>query len=181
MIKKYYKVTLRIIDGTDELKGYRIKSYRRLLKSGNDKALKDIIVYKSGMKFKEIITDMEIPYLIITNHRVIVSSISPVYFGYLSKNHASSTWKSLDQLQVYSEEVEKYLKEKLNINTYDNNSNYIDPKEEYRKELMKLFELGKEEFEKFSEANFKKNKKKKMKEKKEDEKIKVLMKEYLQK
>ena len=180
-MKKYYKVTLRLIDGTDDLEGYHIKSFRRLVLSGKDKKLGTVIVYKTGIKFREIITDIEIPYLVSKGSGYSLSSVSPVYFIYDSKRGNSSHCETLNQLQVYSEEIEKYLKEKLDANSYDRDANYVDPKEEYRKQILEYFKLGEKEFEKFSAANFKKTKKRRIKAKKEDEKIKVLMKEYLQK
>lgn len=178
---KYYKVGLQIIDGNQDLRCY--KTIENLIRFGTANYLQDIIVYKKGFKFRELITDIEIPHFIVRSGKDKISKISPVYFCYKEKESIRSTIKTLEELQVYHDEVESYLKENLDISKYDDtsNRNYIDPKTMYERKIISYFNQGEEEIAKFAEKYFLNTKKRRLKERQEYVKIKKIVNDYLKK
>ena len=187
---EYYKVKLEMVSSESNI-GKKRRNIKNLLLYGSSKHVSNIIVCKFGFSFKEIITNLEIPYIekyhtiFFYNAKYYISKKSPLFFRFKKSKIGSvfDSYKNLNEMLASSKEVEEYLEKYLNPDRIKSSSNYADLKEEYRKELLKLFEDADLEYQRFLEsdsANFatlKKVKKKKRNE--EKNKIKSLVKDYL--
>ena len=189
---EYYKVRLKMVDRNSHI-GNNRKSLKNLMLYGIPKEVGSIIVCKTGFKFKELITGIEIPYikksksLIFEFDKYTIPNKSSLFFQYrkYSFEFYVDEFKYLNNLSASKEEVEQYLNKHLNPDNIKSSSNYVDLKEEYRKKLLSLFEQGNLEYQAFLESEssnsrtLKSSRKKKRNE--EKNKIKLLVKDYLNK
>ena len=158
--KKMYKVTLFMIDNNKivNLDMDKIEDIADIMAFAPTKPVLDIIVYKSMFKFREIITNMDIPGLegyrdsYQSNYRnYVLTSLKPLCFMYSkasAKEELKSAYTLLDDMLVKPEELEKYINDVLNA---DNNSiNNVKPKILYRNKLESYFKKAEDEFIKFT-------------------------------
>lgn len=161
--KKMYKVTLFMIDNNKivNLDMDKIDDIADIMAFAPTKPVLDIIVYKSMFKFREIITNMDIPGLegyrdsYQSNYRnYVLTSLKPLCFMYSkasAKEELKSAYTLLDDMLVKPEELEKYINDVLNA---DNNSiNNVKPKILYRDKLESCFKEAEDEFIKFTNYN----------------------------
>ena len=156
MKSKMYKVTLHMLK--EEYVGYMRDCASRLSRLNNirmagilhimpNQEVKEVIVYKSFGKFKEIITDVEIPGLVkfpvafigITNYKLTLEK--PLFFRYSEHIDLSNErYPLLSNSTVNSKQLENYINNNLDIHSKNVDANYCDPKELYKKELIDLFQ-----------------------------------------
>ena len=154
---KIYKVELLMINNNSD--GYYdtsdIENIADIFALSPVKVIKEILVYKHFSKFKEIITDLEIPglesYSDYSNYISSITQNKPYCFRYCKKeNHGKyhNRYTLLDNLLARPEELESYLSENLQVD--DSSLNQFDPKEMYKSNLESLFKIAEEEFFKYT-------------------------------
>lgn len=188
MKNKLYKVSLFMIDSNDteypnnvniaRLQRCGLVKMKDVLYLVHLKKEKEIIVYKSFGKFREIITGMEIPALRMHSDyetfRLSLTKTEPLIFKYYSNRTVYNDEQKLESLIATPKQIEKYFEENLSIKE-DIYQNYANVKELYRKELEELFQQAWDSYDKFvndNDINVKEDKKA------NKQKTKQLMKKY---
>ena len=155
MKNKIYEVSLYMIDNSNEsdiesatkkLCDLKKTKMAYILAYMPMRSVKKIIVYKKFGKFREIITDIEVPALekfqgkysgIVTRSMTLEK---PLFFKYRKhKSDYNSYYPLLSELVVNSRKLEKYIRENLDNLNKDVDLNYAEPKELYKKQLEDLF------------------------------------------
>lgn len=138
---------------------FSYSSIKDIIINCNDEKIGRVLVYKKGRKFKEIITGIEIPYILIEKNKYLdykfyLSQEEPIYFRICKKfKHLTvrySAYYELGKFLVTPDELEEYIENIKDMKNYDdldlNYANYVDA---YKQKLDGLFEKANESYKEF--------------------------------
>lgn len=148
--KNFYKVLIYTINTKSDF--YKGGIYKYTMEAFLAKCKKlekmQLIVYKTWRgKFKEIITDIEIPALWKDSYGYNYITKELPFFFYFSKKYSS---EKLETMLATSLDIENYIDENLNKSEYDSYNNKVNKKDMFRQGLLKEIENAKEEFIKYT-------------------------------
>lgn len=130
--------------------GNHYDSFLQLIINVSDVKVGRLLVYKKGRKFKEIITGIEIPYILYSssNCKYYLSGNCALYFRVLKHRSnfkydailsRNNKYIALNRHVATSDELENYIESKKDLSNYKTDKNYTNYIEAYKEEIMEMF------------------------------------------